>query len=315
MEDYTYKLSDDELQHWGIKGMRWGVRRYQNKDGSLTPAGRKKYKAEMEKVKKAEADLKRRRATKTKLDNLAARKKAVKDGNDELDATEGKKKGLFGRKKDKGSGKDGKKSLKDMTDEELNAAINRSRLEQQYKQLHPDPVPKKSRLVNDVLAPAAISSGKKFLEGLFDKAAKSVLGEAAKEIDYAKEMKKIQYLNAKDARDKKLADEAAEKNKPAADAAARDANDARSQEAYERFNASSQPYNNAHRDRGVKYSTGRQAPHNSPIALLGSGPKPVTDLSTSTINTGKSSVSSVFGKSSLGEAKFNSDGVLEWTPE
>lgn len=31
-----------ELQHWGVKGMKWGVRRYQNKDGSLTPAGKKR---------------------------------------------------------------------------------------------------------------------------------------------------------------------------------------------------------------------------------------------------------------------------------
>jgi len=36
-------IEELELYHSGIKGMKWGIRRYQNPDGSLTPAGRKRY--------------------------------------------------------------------------------------------------------------------------------------------------------------------------------------------------------------------------------------------------------------------------------
>lgn len=36
-------MQSEELAHHGIQGMKWGVRRFQNKDGSLTAAGKKRY--------------------------------------------------------------------------------------------------------------------------------------------------------------------------------------------------------------------------------------------------------------------------------
>ena len=65
-------ISDEEIYHHGIKGMRWGIRRYQNPDGSLTPAGRK----HLEK-----ADIK---WAKKKTDKITAQ--AKKASQKELDA-------------------------------------------------------------------------------------------------------------------------------------------------------------------------------------------------------------------------------------
>lgn len=47
----------NELYHHGIKGQRWGIRRYQNLDGTLTPAGRARYGSDVSSV--SEGKLKR----------------------------------------------------------------------------------------------------------------------------------------------------------------------------------------------------------------------------------------------------------------
>ena len=41
-----------DLQHHGIKGQKWGVRRFQKKDGSLTPAGKERYDDDVVEPKK-----------------------------------------------------------------------------------------------------------------------------------------------------------------------------------------------------------------------------------------------------------------------
>lgn len=81
MENYTYS---NELQHHGTRGMKWGIRRYQNKDGSLTPAGQKRYNKEAAELKKEEAKYKaekkefdNKQKTQAKFDKLDARRQKL----------------------------------------------------------------------------------------------------------------------------------------------------------------------------------------------------------------------------------------------
>ena len=52
-------ISSDELRHHGIKGQRWGVRRFQEEDGSLTPAGKERYDDNKKQIQNEEQDTKK----------------------------------------------------------------------------------------------------------------------------------------------------------------------------------------------------------------------------------------------------------------
>lgn len=83
--------SSDSLTHWGVKGMKWGTRQYQYKDGSLTPEGREHYgvgdarekqKLKME-AERQKADLeykrnKREAKLQIKMDRAAAKNDAIR---------------------------------------------------------------------------------------------------------------------------------------------------------------------------------------------------------------------------------------------
>lgn len=167
-----YELdTTNELYHHGIKGMKWGIRRFQNKDGSLTNAGRRRLQKESDALKKEESIVKKRESTQRKIDKLEAKRKSLEERKKALEPVE--------EKTDSDATKPAKKkSISDMTDEELGYAITRARLEDTYRALRPEPVKKPSamnQIVNDVLKPAAINSGRKLIEGAMDRAVKEIL--------------------------------------------------------------------------------------------------------------------------------------------
>ena len=137
-------MDNNELQHYGIKGMQWGRRRFQNKDGSLTAAGKKRYKSEMDRLKAEEKAIKTREATKAKIAKLDAKRK-------ELDE---RKRALDDKSTPTPTGRTKRKSIKDMTEAEIREKMARLQLEKDLKDLESKTRSRGQAFVEDVLETA-----------------------------------------------------------------------------------------------------------------------------------------------------------------
>lgn len=102
-------MSYDELKHYGIKGMKWGVRRFQNKDGSLTADGRKRYGSE----------------------DLKSMQKQVNQGKNVVDGV----KKTRAKAVEKQTEKKIRDDLSKMSDRELRDIVNRLNMEERYMQV------------------------------------------------------------------------------------------------------------------------------------------------------------------------------------
>ena len=102
-------MNADELKHYGIKGMKWGVRSFQNKDGSLTADGRKRYGSE----------------------DLKSMQKQVNQGKNVVDGVK--------KTRAKAAEKQTEKKIRDdlskMSDQELRDIVNRLNMEERYMQV------------------------------------------------------------------------------------------------------------------------------------------------------------------------------------
>lgn len=120
----------NELQHWGIKGMKWGVRRYQNADGSLTPAGIKRYRDESESIERELSGA----TKKAGVEEYQTALKSAKSASETVDAAR-KLKNDADKINDPKLEKRIRKSTQEMSDQELQKAVQRLNMEDNYTRM------------------------------------------------------------------------------------------------------------------------------------------------------------------------------------
>lgn len=74
-----YYESNNYLQHYGVKGMKWGVRKYRNYSGSYTKAGLKRYDKSMDIYEKRKTDYKNAKSSGVKGHQLKYKKAKIKE--------------------------------------------------------------------------------------------------------------------------------------------------------------------------------------------------------------------------------------------
>ena len=138
------------LYHYGTKGMKWGVRRYQNKDGSLTPAGKKRYDRDIQENNAKKKDnrivINGPDANRWVREDISRSKRVVDSSSDMV-------KQLKNIESNTRSTKKQKMDLSKMTDQEMRARINRELLERQY---------------NDIFAPQKTSKGRQVARNILE---------------------------------------------------------------------------------------------------------------------------------------------------
>ena len=163
--------NEQELYHSGVPGMRWGFRRYQNKDGSLTALGRARLKSNSSRTPtdptkaKIQAIKNANKADVVKVKQEAKIQKAQRKADEKIAKTKAK----TGYKEKQVTPKH--KPVSEMTDDEIRAFVNRKQLEESYNKYFEQPSTK-----------VAVSRGSKFVDIAVNKVLIPGITEGSKDV-------------------------------------------------------------------------------------------------------------------------------------